>query len=77
MLNSVSREITSGPIWGSTFSELDILLSIALDWATHLDIDLEHNARKYQQTMQARPAYKLARAHNFSDLQIPTAEPRA
>lgn len=60
------------PVWGTCFSELDILFTIALDWAVFLDITLEDNLSLYLQRMQDRPAYQAARIHNFRDLKIQT-----
>lgn len=75
MLASVARDIPAeSPLWGSTFSELDILMTIALDWGSSLNIELPDNARSYQATMHARPAYQAAREHNFRDLKIATSK---
>lgn len=73
MMQSVSHRMTPGePIWGSTFSELDILMSVALDWADVVGAEVPETAKAYQAAMHARPAYKAAAAHNFRDLKIPT-----
>ena len=74
MLVSVSPQILANqPIWGSTFSEIDILMTVILDWASFLSIPLAPHILTYQSTMRARPAYQAARSHNFRDLQLPTA----
>jgi glutathione S-transferase len=73
MLSSVESEIPAdAPVWGSNFSELDVLLTVSLDWATFLGVPLPDNIAAYHALMQARPAYQSARAHNFRDLQLPT-----
>ena len=73
MLAAIADRIHgSGPIWGQTFSELDILMTVALDWAAVLGISLPGNLSDYQQLMRSREAYKAARIHNFRDLQMPT-----
>ncbi len=73
MLNSVANEIPADkPLWGSTFSELDILMTIALDWGSFLQIPLPDNTQSYQALMHARPAFQSAREHNFRDLQLNT-----
>jgi glutathione S-transferase len=74
MVNSVADEIQPDkPIWGNCFSELDILLTIALDWGSLLDCDLPEGALAYREFMRGREAYGAARLHNFRDLQLPTA----
>ena len=71
MLNSVLPRIPAdGPLWGSTFSELDILMTVALDWAGVVGASVPPTAGAYQATMQGRPAYQSAFSHNFKDLQI-------
>lgn len=73
MLNSVANLIApEQPIWGSQFSELDILMTGALDWAAFVGIALPAHIEAYQKTMGKRPAYQQAFRHNFRDLQIPT-----
>lgn len=72
MLNSVANQITRDrPIWGSRFSELDILMTGVLDWAMFIGITLPAHIVAYQETMRSRTAYQLAFKHNFRDLQIP------
>lgn len=72
MLDAIADKVKAdGPVWGQRFSELDILLTVALDWARHLQLPLPANMVAYQQLMQTRPAYQLARQHNFRDLQLP------
>lgn len=72
MLDSVAGDIRPDqPIWGSTFSELDILMTVALDWSAALGINLPENLLAYGQQMRARPAYQSARHHNFRDLKMP------
>lgn len=73
MLRSVLPKLSAdGPIWGSTFSELDILMTIALDWADVVGAEVPEPAKAYQANMHNRPAYKAAMKHNFRDLQIQT-----
>lgn len=73
MLQSVHHELTTDrPLWGDTFSEIDILMVIALDWARAVGIELPEKAAQYRRFMHQRAAYKSAFAHNFHDLQIPT-----
>ena len=73
MLNSVADNIPPvGAVWGSNFSEIDVLFGVALDWASFLGIGLPENVAKYHGNLQSRPAYQAARIHNFRDLQIST-----
>lgn len=73
MLRSVLPKLAADkPIWGSTFSELDILMTIALDWADVVGAGVPEPAKTYQATMHHRPAYQAAMKHNFRDLQIQT-----
>ncbi len=77
MLNAVEdRVLEDLPLWGSCFSELDILLTISLDWASFLEIPMPEHITAYQALMHERPAYQSARAHNFRDLMLPTAPAR-
>ena len=77
MLNAVDDRVSADlPIWGSCFSELDILFTISLDWASFLAIPLPDHIASYQAMMHERPAYQAARVHNFRDLKIPTALPQ-
>lgn len=72
MLNSVASQLAPDqPIWGSHFSELDILMTVSLDWATFVGITLPAHIEAYRNTMGKRPAYSQAFRHNFRDL-IPT-----
>lgn len=71
MLGSVLPKLSADkPVWGSTFSELDILMTVALDWADVVGARVAEPARAYQNTMHERPAYRAAMKHNFRDLQI-------
>lgn len=73
MLGSVESKIPAdGPIWGSTFSELDVLMTVSLDWATFVSAVLPDKIAAYHAFMRTRPAYQAARAHNFRDLSLPT-----
>ena len=58
-------------LWGSTFSELDILMAGILDWASLIAIDIPPALTEYHTRMTSRPAYLNARKFNFSGLQIP------
>ena len=74
MLHSVADRIPDdGPLWGASFSELDILLSVSLDWASFLAIPLPENVGSYHRLMRARPGYQSAQAHNSRDLQLATS----
>ena len=76
MLGAVAPEVKpDAPLWGATFSELDIMLTVALDWAAHIGLEVPQNLQAYQSQMQSRPAYAAARHHNFRDLQLPIAPP--
>ncbi len=70
-LNSVLPEISSDkPLWGSCFSELDILMTVVLDWADFVGAEVPEPAKSYQVSMHERPAYRAAMRHNFRDLKI-------
>jgi len=73
MLNSVVDQFAGKSfIWGSTFSELDILMSICLDWASFVGAQIPGQVSGYHQGIKSRPAYRAAAEFNFSDLKIPT-----
>ena len=73
MLASVSERIPADkPLWGDLFSEIDILMTIALDWARIAGIELPDRATRYREHMHQRTAYQSAFTHNFRDLQIQT-----
>lgn len=73
MLAAIADRIQpDGPIWGSCFSELDVLLTIVLDWARMLGITLPDKASAYRATMHKRAAYQEAFDHNFRDLSLKT-----
>ena len=75
MLESIAGDISpSQPLWGSCFSELDILMTSMLDWAATLGLDVPQHLQDYASLMRARPAYEQARHHNFRDLQMPPAK---
>jgi glutathione S-transferase len=65
MIKTISMD-TETPrfIWGNTFSELDILLTINLDWATAVGIHLPDNLIQYCRWIHQRPGYKNGAARN-------------
>jgi glutathione S-transferase len=72
MLDSVADEIKPHDfIWGSTFSEVDVLMAITLLWAGAVGIAIPDHIQQYQQWLNARPTYITALKHNFKNLQIP------
>jgi glutathione S-transferase len=72
MINSVKDKIQGNEfIWGSCFSELDILMTICLDWASFVGVSVPVEFQAYHRALTARPAYQAAREINFTDLQIP------
>lgn len=72
MLNSVADQLAGKSfIWGSTFSELDILMTLCLDWASFVGAQIPGQVSGYQQGIKSRPAYSAATKFNFSDLKIP------
>ena len=74
MLKAVAGQVPAdAPLWGQTFSELDIMMTVALDWASLLALPLPANLAAYQRAMHQRPAYEAAREHNFRDLTLPLA----
>jgi glutathione S-transferase len=76
MLNSVVDQFAGCQyLWGSFFSELDIHMTILLDWGSFVGAKIPSVLNEYQQGIKARPAYRAARFHNFSDLKIPTGKP--
>ena len=72
MIDSVKDKIQGDAfLWGSCFSELDILMTVCLDWASFVGVTIPGEFQTYHQTMTERTAYMAAREFNFSDLQIP------
>lgn len=65
-----------GFVWGSTFSEIDVLLAIATQWGRMVKAAVPEVAERHRERMQARPACQAARQHNFRDLQLNTGSPR-
>ena len=51
-------------VWGSTFSELDILLTSLLDWAVAVGIELPSLYADYQAGHHKRPGYLTAKKAN-------------
>jgi glutathione S-transferase len=73
MLNSVVDQVAGKTfIWGSTFSELDILMTVCLDWANFVGAQVPAQLNGYHQAIKSRPAHSAAAKMNFSDLKIPT-----
>ena len=65
----------AGFVWGSTFSEIDILLAIASQWGRMVKAEIPAVAERHRARMEARVAYQTAREHNFRDLQLATGTP--
>lgn len=75
MMKSVAPQLSSDRfLWGSTFSELDILLTVVLDWADVVGANVPPSAREYQNVMHARQAYRSAFDHNYKGLKLKTAK---
>ena len=73
---AADRIPADGYVWGSTFSEIDILLAVATQWGRMVKATVPEAADQHRQRMEARPAYQSARSHNFRDLQLSTRPPR-
>jgi glutathione S-transferase len=67
MIGSIDAKIPPGEgfLWGDCFSEIDILMTTCLDWASFYGIDLPENAGTYRARMNSRPGYRSASAHNY------------
>jgi len=66
MLASVETRVEGREfLWGESFSELDIHMTVMLLWAKFLDIEVPAAFDQYSSRMMARPAYRTAYAHNF------------
>ena len=63
VLDSIPPE--DGFLWGSQFSEIDILMVTCLDWASHYRIPLPERASRYRERIISRPGYKRAFAANY------------
>ena len=75
MLGAVMGKIKGREfLWGSTFSELDIHMSILLDWGRFVGAQIPDDATQYQEAIKSREAYRIAVKLNFSDLQIQTVK---
>jgi glutathione S-transferase len=73
MISAVEDQIEGRQfVWGSCFSELDIHLTILLDWAMAVDAKVPEAFVNYYETMTHRDAYVAARKFNYSGLQLPT-----
>jgi glutathione S-transferase len=71
MIESVSNQFEANDfIWGSCFSELDILLTSCLDWATHAGVKIPFVMKDYHASMASRIAYMATKTFNYSNLQI-------
>jgi len=76
MLSSVESKIAGARfLWGESFSELDIHMSILLDWGSVVGAKIPESMSGYHQGIRSRPACRLAQILNFSDLQVPTVKP--
>ncbi len=73
---AANRIPDAGFAWGSTLSEIDILLAITTDWGEMVKAEVPTVAAQHRDRMHERAAYQSARAHNFRDLQLKTAPPR-
>jgi glutathione S-transferase len=51
-------------LMGDRFTSADILLTTCLDWAIAYGVGICDNAHPYLERIQARPAYRLAKAAN-------------
>ena len=67
MLHSVDNKIPPGEgfLWGDCFSEIDILMTTCLDWASAYGVDLTENAVGYRIRMNQRAGYQSAFDHNY------------
>ena len=73
MLDAITTQIhPDKPLWGSRFSEVDILFTIVLDWAGLLEIRMPDAVMAYRAAMHERSAYQTAFKHNFRDLSLNT-----
>jgi glutathione S-transferase len=73
MITSVEDRIKGRQfLWGSRFSELDIHLTILLDWASAVDAKVPEAFVAYHSEMTQRGAYLAARKFNYGELQLPT-----
>jgi glutathione S-transferase len=63
VLHSIPPE--EGFLWGSQFSEIDILMVTCLDWASHYRISLPDRASRYRERIISRPGYQRAVAANY------------
>lgn len=59
-------------LWGSCFSELDILMTTSLEWGDYVGAEIPAVMKDYQARMKQRSAYQAAWADNFRGLQLPT-----
>ena len=66
MLGSVEARVAGREfLWGESFSELDIHMTVILLWAKIIGIEVPAAFDQYSSRMTARPAYRVAYAHNF------------
>jgi glutathione S-transferase len=67
MLRSVDERIppNDGFLWGDCFSEIDILMTTCLDWASVYGVELTDNAMAYRARMNSRSGYQSAFNHNY------------
>lgn len=74
MINAVAYRIpASGHLWGSTFSEIDILMAVAIEWGRGVGAQVPTIAEAWHAAMVDRDAYRIARKHNYSNLQLKMA----
>jgi glutathione S-transferase len=67
MLHAVDSKVPpdEGFLWGDCFSEIDILMTTCLDWASAYGVELTENAVAYRSRMNSRPGYQSASTHNY------------
>ena len=66
MLASIGDETgLNNYAWGYIFSEVDILLTVTLDWARFSGIELQDKFLRYLDRMHSREAYRAAYKKNY------------
>jgi glutathione S-transferase len=63
-------------LMGDRFTSADILLTTCLEWAIAYGVGICDNAHPYLERIQARPAYRLAKAANVPPAPIVPAQPK-
>jgi glutathione S-transferase len=76
MMNAAAPRIGSDQfLWGSCFSELDILMAGTIEWARAVGVSLPTRAEEYHARVTDRDTYRAAKRHNFRDLQLQISKP--